>query len=157
MKKNAIISLAMLYALWQTKRSDLLDLIRPFVLYAVGVTTKVGDIIDVEGICRYMESEFGYQSFQCAVVERILLRETSDAIKQESRIIKKEDRKFILIASLSTQVEKFNCSFAKNILTRLLRRWLAILTITVHADVTTIPLQRRKFSCCRFLSVRVDL
>ena len=48
MKKNAIISLAMLYALWQTKRSDLLDLIRPFVLYAVGVTTKVGDIIDVE-------------------------------------------------------------------------------------------------------------
>lgn len=108
MKKNAIISLAMLYALWQTKRSDLLDLIRPFVLYAVGVTTKVGDIIDVEGICRYMESEFGYQSFQCAVVERILLRETSDAIKQESRIIKKDNRKFILIASLSTQVEKFN-------------------------------------------------
>ena len=104
MKKNAIISLAMLYALWQTKRSDLLDLIRPFVLYAVGVTTKVGDIIDVEGICRYMESEFGYQSFQCAVVERILLRETSDAIKQESRIIKKENRKFILIASLSSQV-----------------------------------------------------
>lgn len=108
MKKNAIISLAMLYALWQTKRSDLLDLIRPFVLYTVGVTTKVGDIIDVEGICRYMESEFGYQSFQCAVVERILLRETSDAIKQESRIIKKENRKFILIASLSTQVENFN-------------------------------------------------
>lgn len=108
MKKNAIISLAMLYALWQTKRSDLLDLIRPFVLYAVGVTTKVGDIIDVESICRYMESEFGYQSFQCAVVERILLRETSDAVKQENRIIKKENRKFILIASLSTQVEKFN-------------------------------------------------
>lgn len=108
MKKNAIISLAMLYALWQTKRSDLLDLIRPFVLYAVGVTTKVGDIIDVEGICRYMESEFGYQSFQCAVVERILLRETSDAVKQENRIIKKENHKFILISSLSTQVEKFN-------------------------------------------------
>lgn len=108
MKKNAIISLAMLYALWQTKRSDLLDLIRPFVLYAVGVTTKVGDIIDVEGICRYMESEFGYQSFRCAVVERILLRETSDAVKQENRIIKKENHKFILIASLSTQVEKFN-------------------------------------------------
>lgn len=68
MKKNAIISLAMLYALWQTKRSDLLDLIRPFVLYAVGVTTKVGDIIDVEGICRYMESEFGYQSLNYLIV-----------------------------------------------------------------------------------------
>ena len=55
LKKNAIISLAMLYALWQTNRSDLLDLIRPFVLYAVGVTTKVGSVIDVKGICKYME------------------------------------------------------------------------------------------------------
>lgn len=41
MKKNAIISLAMLYALWQTKRSDLLDLIRPFVLYARGSQQKL--------------------------------------------------------------------------------------------------------------------
>lgn len=46
--------------------------------------------------------------FSVLYVERILLRETSDAIKQESRIIKKENRKFILIASLSTQVENFN-------------------------------------------------
>lgn len=42
MNRNTIISLAMLYALWQSKRQDLLDLIQPFVLYAVGNTTKVG-------------------------------------------------------------------------------------------------------------------
>ena len=36
-----IISLAMLYALWQSSRKDLLDLIRPFVLYAVGNTLKL--------------------------------------------------------------------------------------------------------------------
>lgn len=108
MKKNAIISLAMLYALWQTNRSDLLDLIRPFVLYAVGVTTKVGSVIDVKGICKYMESEFGYHSFQYAVVKRILMRETSDEISQEKRIIKKENHNFVLIASLDAQVELFN-------------------------------------------------
>lgn len=43
MNRNTIISLAMLYALWQSNRQDLLDLIRPFVLYSVGNTTKVGD------------------------------------------------------------------------------------------------------------------
>lgn len=41
MNRNTIISLAMLYALWQSNRQDLLDLIRPFVMYAVGNTTKV--------------------------------------------------------------------------------------------------------------------
>lgn len=32
MNRNTIISLAMLYALWQSNRQDLLDLIRPFML-----------------------------------------------------------------------------------------------------------------------------
>ena len=41
MNRNTIISLAMLYALWQSSRKDLLDLIRPFVLYAVGNTLKL--------------------------------------------------------------------------------------------------------------------
>ena len=41
MNRNAIISLAMLYALWQTNRQDLLDLHRSrFVLYAVGNTRR---------------------------------------------------------------------------------------------------------------------
>lgn len=108
MNKNAIISLAMLYSLWQTKHNDLLDLIRPFILFAVGMTTKTNGSIDIDAICRYMESEFGYQSFQPAVVERILLRETSNAIPVEKRVIKKENRQFILIASLADHVEKFS-------------------------------------------------
>lgn len=107
MKKNAIISLAMLYALWQAKRGDLLDLIRPFVVYAIGKTTNVGDAVDIDGICRYMESEFGYQSFQSAVIVRILRRETSEAIKQDNRIIQKRNHQFILIAPLSKQIEMF--------------------------------------------------
>lgn len=70
MHRNTIISLAMLYALWQSKRQDLLDLIQPFVLYAVGNTTKVGGKIDEEKICECMENEFGYKSFQPAVVKK---------------------------------------------------------------------------------------
>lgn len=59
MNRNTIISLAMLYALWQSNRQDLLDLIRPFVMYAVGNTTKVNSEIDIAHICDYMEDEFG--------------------------------------------------------------------------------------------------
>lgn len=91
MNRNTIISLAMLYALWQSKRQDLLDLIKPFILYAVGVTTKVGDKIDVEKVSAHMEEEFGYRSFQIAVVKRVLLRETSSKINSAEQKIKKKD------------------------------------------------------------------
>lgn len=108
MNRNAIISLAMLYALWQSKRQDLLDLIQPFILYAVGITTKVGDKIDEEKVSAYMEEEFGYESFQPAVVKRVLLRETSHKKNVTERKISKERDGFVLIGDLSTQIDKFS-------------------------------------------------
>jgi len=45
MKKNAIISLAMLYALWQTKRSDLLDLIAPLCSMQWGSQQKLAILL----------------------------------------------------------------------------------------------------------------
>lgn len=53
MNRNTIISLAMLYALWQSNKQDLLDLIRPFVLYAVGNTAKINTEIDIALVCDY--------------------------------------------------------------------------------------------------------
>ena len=78
MNRNTIISLAMLYAVWQTKHKDVLDLLRPFVLYAVGTTTKIKNRIDIDVICGCMEKEFGYSSFPQAIVTRILQREAVD-------------------------------------------------------------------------------
>ena len=96
-----IISLAMLYALWQSSRKDLLDLIRPFVLYAVGNTTEINSEIDIALICDYMEREFGYKSIQVAVIKRILDREASSKIQKDYRCIEKKNKQFILIKSLS--------------------------------------------------------
>ena len=77
MNRNTIISLAMLYALWQSNRQDLLDLTRPFVLYAVGNTAEINTAIDIALVCDYMEKEFGYKSIQVAVINKILTREAS--------------------------------------------------------------------------------
>ena len=104
MNRNTIISLAMLYALWQSKRQDLLDLIRPFILYAVGTTTRVGEEICVTEVCTYMEENFGYKSFQSAVVNRILTREVST--KGEPKI-KRHNKKYILVGSYSDLIERF--------------------------------------------------
>lgn len=108
MNRNTIISLAMLYALWQSNRQDLLDLIRPFVMYAVGNTTKVNSEIDIAHICDYMEDEFGYKSIQVAVINRILAREASSKAKKAYHCIEKKNNRFILIKSLSHLIEDFS-------------------------------------------------
>lgn len=108
MNRNTIISLAMLYAIWESKRQDLLDLIRPFVLYSVGNTTKVGDRIDSTSVGKYMEEEFGYRSFQVEVVNKILSRETSSNISKEKRIIARRNNVYYLIGSLSDQIDAFS-------------------------------------------------
>lgn len=102
MNGNAISSLAMVYALWQTSNHDLLDLIRPFVVYAVGNTTNKGDEISAERIAHFMETEFGYKFFQVEVVKRILNREIAN--KQ----IEKRNNRFYLIGSYQQQVDDFN-------------------------------------------------
>lgn len=94
MNRNTIISLAMLYALWQSKHQDLLDLIQPFILYAVGDMTNIGEEIDIEKVATRMEEEFGYQSFQPAVVKKVLLRESSSKISVNERKIRKKNGVF---------------------------------------------------------------
>lgn len=107
MNRNTIISLSMLYALWQTERKDLLDLIRPFVMYAVGSVTAVGAEINETEVCKAMEREFGYKTFQPAVIHRILSRETSTTIEVNQRKIEKRSGRFYLKTSLSALNEDF--------------------------------------------------
>lgn len=108
MNRNTIISLAMLYALWQSNRQDLLDLIRPFVLCAVGNTTKVNSEIDTTCVCNYMEKEFGYKSIQIAVIDRILARETASKVQKDFRCIEKKNKRFVLIKSLTPLIDDFS-------------------------------------------------
>lgn len=108
MNRNTIISLAMLYALWQSNRQDLLDLIRPFALYTVGNTTKVNSEINIDDVCNYMEKEFGYKSIQPSVIKRILGREASSKIENDHRYIERKNKQFVLVKSLSHLINDFS-------------------------------------------------
>lgn len=129
MNRNTIISLAMLYALWQSNQQDLLDLIRPFVLYSVGNTTKVGDEIKVTQVCNYMETEFGYKSIQKAVVDRILSRETSSKFSKNNHRIERRNKRFVLLKSLGDLIDDFStkrttCKGHSDLVTNALTRFL---------------------------------
>lgn len=102
MNGNSIISLAMIYALWQSNKNDLLDLIRPFIVYSVGNTTKADKKIDIGRVVDYMKSEFGYNSFQPEIVRRVLRRELS------SKTIIQKNNEFYLVGSYQAQIDLFN-------------------------------------------------
>lgn len=147
MNRNTIISLAMLYALWQSKRQDLLDLIRPFVLYAVGNTTEVGSEVSIEQVCEYMESEFGYKSIQSAVIDRILARETSSRIQKDYRYIEKTNKRFVLIKELTHLIDDFStkrttCKEHSDSVTRALTGFLNENQVCKRVDYTQMEAER---------------
>lgn len=107
MNRNTITGLAMIYALWQTSHHDLLDLIKPFVLFSVGKTTSIGSAIDIDAVCRNLEQEFGYKSFQPVVVKKVLNRESASGNTSDRRIIQK-DKSFVLKKSYADLIDSFS-------------------------------------------------
>lgn len=108
MNRNAIIGLSMMYAIWETKRQDLLSVITPFVLYCVGTSTSKGHFIDVDSVCRKMESEFGYKEIQPSVISHVLLRESKKRNGREITMAKKKAKSFVLSGNLDSLVASFN-------------------------------------------------
>ena len=147
MNRNTIISLAMLYALWQSNRQDLLDLIRPFVLYSIGNTTKINEEINVTQVCHYMESEFGYKSIQVAVINRILAREASSKSSKSNHCIERKNKQFILIASLTHLIDEFSakrttCKGHSDAVTNALTKFLNDRQVYKRANYTQIESER---------------
>lgn len=76
-------------------------------MYAVGIMTTVGSEINETEVCKTMEREFGYRTFQPAVIHRILTREASLSRGSEQRKIERRSGKFYLKTSLSHINEDF--------------------------------------------------
>ena len=108
MNRNTIVSLAMIYALWGKEKKDLLDLIAPFALYAISISTRVGEKIDIKEVCSCMEREFGYVSVPAAVVERIISRNTPSRKSADKAKFLRENGAYYLKGSLSDVAESFS-------------------------------------------------
>lgn len=145
MNRNTIISLAMLYALWQSKRQDVLELISPFILYAVGVTTKKGDAIDVEKVCACMVEEFGYRSFQPVIVNKILVRASGKG--RGKGVVEKRNGNFYLVASLEKLITDFktrrtDCKVKSDAVTMSLSKYLNDNNVRGRADYSQEEAER---------------
>ena len=106
MNRNTIIGLSMMYALWESKKQDLLSLITPFVLYCVGTTTVKGRTIDIRATCKEMEQEFGYKEIHPEVISHVLSRESKKQ-QDNTQVIVKQNKSYVLVGSLDEHVSAF--------------------------------------------------
>lgn len=103
MNKNQIMmSAAMLEAMWEVRRKDMLDLITPFIMYAVAVTTSPEEEINLNLVQSNVQKNYGYTDIPISIIEKVLKRNTYQAVR-------KENHKFILIKDIDlefSQMEK---------------------------------------------------
>ena len=76
MNDNALfLGASMLETMWNTRKKDMIDLIAPFIQYAVATTHSQGEKIDVRRVRNYVRKNFGYDDLPNSIIERVFSRE----------------------------------------------------------------------------------
>lgn len=94
---QAMISAAMLEAIWSSRHKDMIDLITPFILYAVAKQTSPGEQIDTKAVQKYVQENNGYPDLPESIIKAALSRNPRSAIK-------KENKKFVLAKPLDNEI-----------------------------------------------------
>ncbi len=107
---NSIVSAALLEAIWEENKKDVLDLLIPFVKYIISENYKKGDVLNDELISNNMKKSFGFSQMPSSVITSILKRLTT---KENSRILCKKQGKYILDVELDDEHQKFNNKYSE--------------------------------------------
>ena len=98
---NALISTAVLTAIWDDSHKDNIELIMPFVSNIIFNKFKVNDLIDEEYIIRQLKEKFCFNKFPHAVLKIVLNR------MKRRNILKLDNKKFILTKDLKDETKEF--------------------------------------------------
>ena len=72
--QNLLTGAVMLETMWKTRHQDLLDLVSPFVFFAVAKVCSPKEVIDQQRVLDIVRSEFGYTDMPPTVAERVFKR-----------------------------------------------------------------------------------
>jgi hypothetical protein len=89
-KTSALVSVAMLSALLETKKGDFLDIISPFIQNHL--PTKLGELVDEAAILKLLQEEDGFENFPRQVLLKILNRFS----KQNKGFVERKNGKYYL-------------------------------------------------------------
>lgn len=98
---QALVSAAMLEAIWGSRKKDMIDLITPFILYAVAKRTSPGEPIDTKAVQKYVQDNNAYPDLPESIIKAALARNPQSAIE-------KKDKKFILSRPLDDEISRMD-------------------------------------------------
>ena len=93
--QNALISTAMLAAIWEQEQKDTLELILPFVIYSIGKEISVGNRVEISPIAKYLSDEFGFYDIPHSVLKKAFKR------LSKKDILERQNREYFLKIDLS--------------------------------------------------------
>lgn len=102
MNDSALISTAVLTAIWDEQHKDNIELIKPFIISIIHKKYIIGEIIDEDYIIRELKEKYYFNNFPHAVLTIILKR------MKKGNLLKAINRKFMLISDLSKESEEFD-------------------------------------------------
>ena len=96
--QNLLTGAVMLETMWKTRNKDLIDLISPFVFYAVAKVCSPNEIIDQRKALEKIKTEFGYIDMPLAIIEKVL--------KRNPTLFRKNGSQYRLISDLDEAVKE---------------------------------------------------
>ena len=74
MNENLMIGTAILSTFSTRSQKDSIDLLLPFVKYCLQETYSIGDAVNEEQICEYLQGQFAFANLPLAIVHKALNR-----------------------------------------------------------------------------------
>lgn len=131
-KDNALISTAVLTAIWDESHKDNIELIKPFVLEIINKAYSINQELDETFIIDQMREKYCFNRFPLAVLKIVLTRLKKD------KILRAENKKFILNKDVTEDTEIFNNKrlVAKNEVNKTIDEVIAYLSEQMGKKVT---------------------
>lgn len=97
--KKVLANSAMISAIWDEKKRDNIELLKPFVIYLLGDIYNVGEEIDCDKICGLMDKKFSFVKFPIAVLKKIFARMKQTVVRSNN--------KYYLVKEVKEEYDKF--------------------------------------------------
>lgn len=100
MHPNVLVSTAMISSIWEKQHKDSLDIMLPFLKYAISKETSIGHAVDVQKVIDVFQREFGYEKIPHNVMLTMLNR-------LSPTVLTKRKGTYTLVASLDNETADF--------------------------------------------------
>lgn len=98
---QTMISVAMLEAVWQSRKKDMIDLITPFVMYATATLTSPGEKINIQKVQNYVQQNYAYTDMPESIIKKVFARNPYSSVERKNH-------NYYLVSPIDSQISQMD-------------------------------------------------